>query len=464
MSNESKALELAAEVDEVAKTYPDMAEVSAELRRQHAEIESLQRFKAAYEAWSTKTEWFAREAQPQHLGKHIADAMRDEIASLRAQLAARAPDASKVLHWFYAALAGDISRKEMEQKVAALLSAAPSQQAPNDAAQSVDETNAVLASRYFDLLKVVEAYEKHGVTCQTFRHFVDVPCAECNCTSQQAPVAQGDPVAWERVVNAAREAMDDSFEADNEAMDISIPSHLAAALSLALDEFDAVPVAGYGTQTDDVLRSVWNAMQNSADGDELLARLEHMRGSIGRTIESAATAPLLERIAGLEANEKVLLAQVQGHTQWRERIIKASEQAYGESAIRYKFSLTKSGKCMNTFPREIDGRWFALVPAENDGHIGHIARIAELEASANTCGAGAGCCYQAARIEELERELEAVRKDAERYQKLRSWAGDSKKGAMQGFAHVLIPGSFGIEPAKNGDALDAAIDAAKEQY
>jgi hypothetical protein len=129
-----------------------------------------------------------------------------------------------------------------------------------------------------------------------------------------------------------------------------------------------------------------------------------------RAIESAATAPLLERIAELEemnaqlreqntavdkacaeleANEKVLLAQVQGHTEWRERIIKASERAYGESAIRYKFSLTKSGKCMNTFPREIDGRWFALVPAENDGHIGHIARIAE-----------------------LERELEALRKDA----------------------------------------------------
>lgn len=79
--------------------------------------------------------------------------------------------------------------------VAAMISAAPSQQAPNDAAQSVDETNAVLASRYFDLLKVVEAYEKHGVTCQTFRHFVDAPCAECNCTSQQAPV-QGEPVGY----------------------------------------------------------------------------------------------------------------------------------------------------------------------------------------------------------------------------------------------------------------------------
>jgi hypothetical protein len=40
------------------------------------------------------------------------------------------------------------------------------------------------------------------------------------------------------VVNAAREAMNESFEAGNDAMDISIPSHLAAALSLRLDEHD----------------------------------------------------------------------------------------------------------------------------------------------------------------------------------------------------------------------------------
>ena len=115
-----------------------------------------------------------------------------------------------------------------------------------------------------------------------------------------------------------------------------------------------------------------------------------------RAIEAAATEPLLQRIAELEANEKALLAQVQGLTKWREKIIKASEQAYGESAIRYKFSLTKSGKVMNTFPKEIDGRWFALVPAEDDGHIGHIARIAE-----------------------LERQLEEARKDAERYRWIR---------------------------------------------
>lgn len=109
-----------------------------------------------------------------------------------------------------------------------------------------------------------------------------------------------------------------------------------------------------------------------------------------RAIESAACAERDKRIAELLENEKVLLAQIQGHTQWREKIIKASEQAYGKNAIRYKFSLTKNGKVMNTFPKEIDGRWFALVPAEDDGHIGHVARIAE-----------------------LERQLEEARKDAE---------------------------------------------------
>lgn len=41
-TQQPEALRLADEVDEVARTYPDMAEVSAELRRQHAEIESLQ--------------------------------------------------------------------------------------------------------------------------------------------------------------------------------------------------------------------------------------------------------------------------------------------------------------------------------------------------------------------------------------------------------------------------------------
>lgn len=44
-----------------------------------------------------------------------------------------------------------------------------------------------------------------------------------------------------------------------------------------------------GTSPADVLQSVWNAMQNSADGDDLLSKLEHMRESIGRAALASAT-------------------------------------------------------------------------------------------------------------------------------------------------------------------------------
>ena len=69
----------------------------------------------------------------------------------------------------------------------------------NDAEATVNKTNAVLASRYFELLNVVEQYEKNGVTCQTFRHFVSAPCAECNSPGRcgkQASVVQQEPVAF----------------------------------------------------------------------------------------------------------------------------------------------------------------------------------------------------------------------------------------------------------------------------
>ena len=65
-------------------------------------------------------------------------------------------------------------------------------------------TNAKLASHYFDLLKVVERYEKHGVTCQTFRHFVTEPCAECNCVAPITAIKEAlaqpeqEPMAWEQ--------------------------------------------------------------------------------------------------------------------------------------------------------------------------------------------------------------------------------------------------------------------------
>ena len=78
-----------------------------------------------------------------------------------------------------------------------------------DASAATDATNAVLASRYFDLLRVVEAYEKHGVTCQTYRHFVDAPCAECNCTAPQTAIK---PMTRERIKAAAKDCWADDLD------------------------------------------------------------------------------------------------------------------------------------------------------------------------------------------------------------------------------------------------------------
>lgn len=80
------------------------------------------------------------------------------------------------------------------------LRASPTVDDDDDAAESVNETNTVLATRYFEALKKLEAYEKNGVTCQTFRHFVDSPCAECNAVV--GPSA-GD-VAHEKQLNACK--------------------------------------------------------------------------------------------------------------------------------------------------------------------------------------------------------------------------------------------------------------------
>ncbi|WP_374520317.1 hypothetical protein [Hydrogenophaga sp.] len=85
---------------------------------------------------------------------------------------------------------GTIARSALD-RIDAMLAAAPEAPAQSDAAEAVNETNAILASRYFELLKVVENYEKSGVTCQTFRHFVDVPCAECN-SAPEAPAQSSE--------------------------------------------------------------------------------------------------------------------------------------------------------------------------------------------------------------------------------------------------------------------------------
>ncbi|RIQ67291.1 hypothetical protein D0839_15395, partial [Bordetella avium] len=57
---------------------------------------------------------------------------------------------------------------------------------------------------------------------------------------QASPAADArDALAW-GVIENARAAMDASFESGDESLGVSVPSHLAAALCLALDEFDAI--------------------------------------------------------------------------------------------------------------------------------------------------------------------------------------------------------------------------------
>lgn len=53
-----------------------------------------------------------------------------------------------------------------------------------------------------------------------------------------AEKAMASPLA-QSVITAARLAMNESYEAGNATADIAIPSHLAASLSLCLDEHDA---------------------------------------------------------------------------------------------------------------------------------------------------------------------------------------------------------------------------------
>lgn len=298
MSNESKALDLAAELENNAQrgALTD-SKAAAELRRQHTEIESLRAQLAARvpDGWLDVLEAFEKKERP----------------PFQAYLAA--------------ALVGALRN--------AMLSAAPLQQAPNDAAQSVDETNAVLAARYFDLLKVVEAYEKHGVTCQTFRHFVDAPCAECNCTSQQAPV-QGEPVAWKHDCAALLQNDVELWVArcphcgkprDTHAQQASEPvaylyqcrkkpeleelSFSAKRRDLEARGYEEIPLGiikgGAMSMTDEQIDAVYEALCNTTGFSYM---------TMARAIESAATAPLLERIAELEKALK--LVQQHHATAW----------------------------------------------------------------------------------------------------------------------------------------------------
>lgn len=62
---------------------------------------------------------------------------------------------------------------------------------------------------------------------------------------------------------------------------------------------------------------------------------------------------------------------------WKAKVILAAEQAHGPDAIRFKFSLRDNGTARNVFPASLDQRWVSFVYAEDDAHIGYIARAVE---------------------------------------------------------------------------------------
>lgn len=92
-------------------------------------------------------------------------------------------------------LACRLADDDYEQAVELLGEVVADEKVKQSVADDVNKTNAVLAGRYQELLKVVEAYEKNGVICQTFRHFVSEPCAECNCTKPQPLKLTSDKAA-----------------------------------------------------------------------------------------------------------------------------------------------------------------------------------------------------------------------------------------------------------------------------
>jgi len=85
-----EALRLATLMD--AMDYDDTRAAAKELRILEAENQvlrsSFDRLGIAFNEWSDKTYWVRKTVQPQELGKHIADVLRERIERLTSELAA----------------------------------------------------------------------------------------------------------------------------------------------------------------------------------------------------------------------------------------------------------------------------------------------------------------------------------------------------------------------------------------
>lgn len=78
------------------------------------------------------------------------------------------------------------------------------------------------------------------------------------------------------------------------------------------------------------------------------------------------------------------------------RVVKAAEHAHGPDAIRFKLSLRKNGTTTNIFPRWLDQRWVSFVFAEDDAHIGYIAKA--IQATAQPTEVEEGCTPTDAKV------------------------------------------------------------------
>lgn len=82
-------------------------------------------------------------------------------------------------------------------------------------------------------------------------------------------------------------------------------------------------------------------------------------------------------------------------------------------ATRFKLNLNSRGRPNNTFPKELDGRWVVFQHAEDDAHVPLSLMLDQ---------ANAALSKEREVADGLRAELEAVKRDAERYRWLRDLA------------------------------------------
>ncbi|WP_019573419.1 hypothetical protein [Curvibacter lanceolatus] len=122
--------------------------------------------------------------------------------------------------------------------------------------------------------------------------------------------------------------------------------------------------------------------------------------------ENMTTYLMVQAIQKLSATDAELASLRSERDALRARLdgaVKAAEAVFGQKAIRYKFSLDEDGRPYTILPPEMDGRWYALQPAEDDAHIGLCDEIVRLRSELEAAKQGA------AMWETIQSHIEEVR-------------------------------------------------------